>query len=455
VAPKYISFSAWIYLTIALLTLVDAFVQAPILIPLTSVLIIIFVFIEFRLIPIAQKIAGSGLIILGILFAAENNNWLDIIIDGIARSRIFLLLFFAVSWLHYPASQSPALQATRTTIISKPPGQRYLYMAFGVHFIGSVLNLAGLSLFANLVKDHKNQILRTRFTMALINGFGSASSWSPFFIGMIVVLIAIPSLTWRDIGPLGMIIALAIISTSWAYDRLILRSTNLFAEANNQVPLSSQNFWRMAGIILSLISLVLLIVEFIGSSIPITLGLIAPPFSLIWHSIISQRVTRFPYRNQSLTINVLASLPTLRNESIVFVAANIFGVGISSIVPTGDLSSVINSSIPWADLRICAIIMFFLFTSAVGLHPVIVVISLTSILPPEALGLADWVVGVTYASIWGLSTMVSPFSGTTLLMSRITGVPAHIIGWRWMLPTSVINCCVISIIIISLRHLLS
>jgi hypothetical protein len=454
VAPKYISFTAWVYLAIAVLTLVDAFVQIPVLIPLTSLLIIIFVVIEFRLIPTAQKIAGSGLIIFGIFFAAETNNGLNIIIDGIARSRIFLLLFCAVSWLQYPASHSPALKATRTTIISKPPGQRYLYMAFGVHFIGSVLNLAGLSLFANLVKDQKDQILRTRLTMALINGFGSASSWSPFFIGMIVVLVAIPSLTWRDIGPPGMILAFAIISTSWAYDRLILRSSEVSSAAIKQIPLSGQNFWRMVGIILSLISLALLIVEFIGSSIPITLGLIAPPFALIWYSAIGQRGARFPLRAQSLTFNVLASLPTLRNESIVFVAANIFGVGISSIIPAGDLSTAINSALPWADLRICAIIMFFLCTSAIGLHPVIIVISLTSLLPPEALGLANWVVGVTYAGIWGLSTMVSPFSGTTLLMARITGVPAHIIGWRWMLPTSAINGCVIALVIISLRHLL-
>ena len=453
--PKYISFTAWVYLAIALLTLVDAFVKTSILIPLTSVLIIIFVIIEFRFIPTAQKFAGSGLIILGILFATENDNGLNIIIDGIARSRIFLLLFFAVSWLQYPASQSPALQATRLTIISKPPGQRYLYMAFGVHFIGSVLNLAGLGLFANLVKDQKNQILRTRYTMALINGFGSASSWSPFFIGMIVVLVAIPSLTWRDIGPPGMLIAFTIIFTSWAYDRFILRSTNPTTEAIEQVPLTSQSFWRMAGIILSLISLALLIVELTGSSIPITLGLIAPPFAIIWYSLLSQRRSLFPFCAQNLTFNVLANLPTLRNETIVFVAANIFGVGISSIVPAGDLSSVINSIIPWVDLRICAIILFFLCTSAVGLHPVIIVISLTSILPPEALGLADWIVGVTYAGIWGLSTMVSPFSGTTLLMSRITRVPAHIIGWRWMLPTSAINGCVIALIIISLRHLSS
>ena len=71
-----------------------------------------------------------------------------------------------------------------------------------------------------------------------------------------------------------------------------------------------------------------------------------------------------------------------------------------------------------------------------------------------ALGLADWVVGLTYAGIWGLSTMVSPFSGTTLFMARITGIPAHIIGWRWMLPMVLLNGAVVAAMVIAIRHLL-
>ncbi len=50
--------------------------------------------------------------------------------------------------------------------------------------------------------------------------------------------------------------------------------------------------------------------------------------------------------------------------------------------------------------------------------------------------------------------MMSPFSGTTLYMAMVTGVPAHIIGWRWMLPTSVINGVVIAVLVIAMRHVL-
>jgi hypothetical protein len=150
----------------------------------------------------------------------------------------------------------------------------------------------------------------------------------------------------------------------------------------------------------------------------------------------------------------MKGLPTLRNEVLVFVAANILGVGISSAIPTQDMAAVVNAVLPWTDAKIIALILFFLFTSAIGLHPVIVVIVLSSILPPDALGMRDWVMGLTFVGVWGLSTMVSPFSGTTLFMSRVTGVPAHIIGWRWMLPTSLLNGTMIALMIIAIRHVI-
>ena len=451
---KNISLPAWLYLLIAVLTLFDAFIQAPFLALLTSVLIIAFVILEFKSIPLAQKISGGGLILIGLIGASQSGNSINILFDGIERSRIFLLLFFAVSWLEQTVSLSPALKATRKTIISQPPGRRYLYLAYGVHFIGSVLNLAGLSLLANTMKNQKDIILRNRMARAVINGFGSASSWSPFFVGMIVVLNALPSLNWYDIGPFGMLLAFATISCGWAYDRLILRTSKFSNEEISPVPLSRKNFCRMAGIILSLIGLALLIVEATGTSIPVTLGLLAPPFGLIWYTIINKDKNSLAYGAKEFTFNVLTKLPTLRNEVIVFVAANIFGVGIASIVPTDNLSNTINTFLPWVDTRIFAIIFLFLLASAIGFHPVITIIALTSILPPETLGLSDWVIGLTYAGVWGLSAMISPFSGTTLLVSRIIGVPAHVIGWRWMLPTSILNGFSIALIVIILRHLL-
>ena len=442
------------YLVIAGLALIDAFIHLPQLVPVTAGLIVVFILLQFREIPLQQKIAGILLTLIGLIGAAGSENWAGVVIDGIARSRIFLLLFFAVSWLQYPVNQSPSMQAAQRTIVSQPPGRRFLFMSFGVHILGAVLNLAGLGLLSTMVEKQKNPHLRRRMAMALINGFGSASCWSPFFIGMIVVLVALPSLSWRDIGPLGMLLALTIMTMGWLYDRLVLRASMPSEAVSSPVAISRRYFWRTAGLLGSLVGLAIAIVEFTGTSIPVTLGLMGPPFAVIWYMSIGAKGTRFPHRAKSLAHDVMKGLPTLRNEVLVFVAANILGVGISSAIPTQDMAAVVNAVLPWTDAKIIALILFFLFTSAIGLHPVIVVIVLSSILPPDALGMRDWVMGLTFVGVWGLSTMVSPFSGTTLFMSRVTGVPAHIIGWRWMLPTSLLNGTMIALMIIAIRHVI-
>jgi MFS family permease len=80
------------------------------------------------------------------------------------------------------------------------------------------------------------------------------------------------------------------------------------------------------------------------------------------------------------------------------------------------------------------------------------VLSLGAILTPEIIGLRDWVLGLTYLGCWGLATMISPYSGTTLFMSRFTGVPSHIIGWKWT-PYSVgFNAALMILFIVILRH---
>ena len=83
----------------------------------------------------------------------------------------------------------------------------------------------------------------------------------------------------------------------------------------------------------------------------------------------------------------------------------------------------------------------------------VVVIALTAIVPPEVLGLSTWLVGVIYLGVWGISTMVSPFSGTTLFMSRATGEAAHVIGWRWAPGPAVVAGTVVVIFTVALRHL--
>jgi hypothetical protein len=134
----------------------------------------------------------------------------------------------------------------------------------------------------------------------------------------------------------------------------------------------------------------------------------------------------------------------------MFVAANVFGIG--SIIPTENIPILLDLILPLLDLRIVVLTFLLLFLGFIGLHSIIVVLSFSAILSPEIMGLRDWVLALTYLGCWGLATMGSPYSDTTLFMSRFTGISSHVIGWRWSFYSVCFNAALMDIFIITLRH---
>jgi len=397
-------------------------------------------------------VVGTILAVLGIVGAVASGQWDTVVPDAIARSRTFLLLFFAVSWLQLPVGRSPSLRAVRTAILNQPSGLRFLFLSYGVHFLGSILNLAGLSLLSTVAKEQKDLRLKRRLAMAMMQGFTSASCWSPFYVGMIVVLVAVPTLTWSDVAPSGAMLAVAIIMTGWLYDRYAVRHHTSPTWVPAKSELSTLEILRAILILSLLIASVMVFLELAGVSIPVALGLAGPPFAIIWFALIDFQPHATARRVMELTGKVVGGFPSLRNETLVFVAANILGIGVASAVPSADLGSTISQIIPWADARIFLLFATFVVCGLIGLHPVIVILFIGSVLTPEALGLRDWIVGVVYLGSWGLCTMICPFSGTTLFMSRQIGVPAHVIAWRWAPRPTILQAFALFLVTIAIRH---
>jgi len=452
-SPK-IPLSAWIYLSIAALALIDVGVDWAGIVPLAAGLTVLFLVLEIFNAPVTPRIIGVLLIGAGLAAAAYGGQLEVAALDGLSRSKTFLLLFFAVAWLQIPARESPALQAARQVITSQPPGRRFLFAALGVHTLGSVLNLAGLSLVATMIDRRLAPDLLKRLTTALMLGFTSASSWSPFYVSMVVVLTALPTLQWIEVAPFGFLFAMMGVFGGFLYDR-VLHRRGAVDGAGGPVRLSSQDKIRVIGVLGSLAVLVVGIVEMAQISIPVALGLVAPPFALIWTASMAPgrpTLTTRATHMRGLVRQVVGGLPALRNEVLVFVGATVFGVGVSTLIPAENLGPLLDMWLPSIDLRLVILTFGVAALSMIGLHPVIVVILIGEVLPPEVLGAPDWVIGVALLGVWGLSTMISPYSATTLYLARVSGVSAYTMAWRWNPPFVFIAISMISLGAIVLRH---
>lgn len=448
-----ISVSAVIYLSIVTMGIANAISPLTHQGPITAVLVIIFLALELRNTPIPQAAVGLVLITAGCASVYASGTDLAVLIDGFARSKTFLMLFFSVTWLRIPATDSPSIRAARRTIINQPPGRRFVYLATGVHVLGAVLNLAGLSLLSTMVERQKDLILRRRMLTALMIGFVSASSWSPFYVSMVVVLLAVPSLQWTDVLGWGAGLALLVLVVGWLYDRVAWRGARGNADPVEAVPMPAKDGLKVVGILVSLIALVIGFVEMADVSIPVALALIAPPYAVIWFALNPEHGSSAVVRARKIIGQVLESIPGLRNEAFIFVGATVFGVGVSTLIPSADLTQWLNIYVPYVDLRIALLIYAIIAIGAFGLHAVIVVILVGEVLPPEVMGVPDWILGISLLGVWGLSTLVNPNSGTTLYLARATGISAFTIAWRWHPVVTLILSTLTILMIIAIRHL--
>ena len=447
------SFSVVVYLSVVVMGIANALVSLPHQGPITAMLVILFLILELRNTPVPQAAVGLALIAAGSFSVYLSGADLSVLIDGFARSKTFLMLFFAVTWLRIPASDSPSMKATRRMIINQPPGRRFVYLATGVHVLGAVLNLAGLSLLSTMVERQRDPILRRRMLTALMIGFVSASSWSPFYVAMVVVLLAVPSLQWTDVVGWGVLMGVFALVVGWLYDRIAWRGARGNSDPVQPVPLPAKQGAQVAGVLISLIVLVIGFVELAGVTIPIALALIAPPYAVIWFAINPNHGPNGYIRARKIIGQVFTAIPGLRNEAFIFVGATVFGMGVSTLIPSADLTQWLDTYVPSVDLRIALLIYAIVAIGALGLHAVIVVILVGEVLPPEVMGVPDWILGISLLGVWGLSTLVNPNSGTTLYLARATGLSAFTIAWRWHPFVTLLLTTLTILMIIGIRHL--
>lgn len=447
------SVSAPVYLVIVVLGIIISLTPLPHQDEVMAALIVAFLVLELKNAPVTQAAVGLLLMGVGGLSVWVSGVELSVLIDGIARSKTFLMLFFAVTWLRIPASDSPSIRAVRRTIVSQPPGRRFAYLATGVHILGSVLNLAGLSLLSTMVERQRDPLLRRRMLTALMIGFVSASSWSPFYVSMVVVILAVPSLEWTDVLGWGLALSLLALVIGWLYDRLAWRKSRGASDPVDVVPLAAHDGARVIGVLISLIVLVIGFVEMANVSIPTALALIAPPYAVIWYALNPVHGATAGRRAGKIIQDVFHAVPGLRNEAFIFVGATVFGVGVSTLIPSADLTQWLDTYVPYVDLRIALLIYGIVAIGALGMHAVIVVILVGEVLPPEVMGVSDVVLGISLLGVWGLSTLVNPNSGTTLYLARATGLSAFAIAWRWHPWVTFILTSTTILAIIGIRHL--
>ncbi|MEO8557448.1 MAG: hypothetical protein ABI439_00180 [Rhodospirillales bacterium] len=411
----------------------------------------------------SQALIALALAAIGLGVAAIRGVAADILWQGSRSTLVFMLLFASVTLLQYPATHSPAMAVVRRLIGGLSPGRRYLWLTLASHFLSAVTNFAGFSLLSSFMVGNRDPDVNRRLSLALTRGFTIASCWSPFYLGMAVVVSVMPHLRWIDIAAPGLLLGVALTLLGFAMDRLETRRASAMVELDEPtsppVPAAERRagLFRIVALSVGLVVAVAAFNAITGVQMAATIAIVVAIFSLVWLVALRLRgVTGADGKllgprqyGATLSENVAA----LRGIAVLFIGANMFGQGIASALDGHmlvDAAGAIGiSGVLWVPFLLCVIAA----GSALGLHSVILIVVFGHTLPIAALGISESTLALVFLTSWGIGGVLSPLSNITLYVAQLLGISSWTFAWRDNGPFCVASIVVASAIIMSFQWL--
>ncbi|QDI90339.1 hypothetical protein EPH95_03405 [Salicibibacter halophilus] len=280
-----------------------------------------------------------------------------------------------------------------------------------------------------------------------------AVMWSPYFISMALV-ISYFDVNWVQIFPYGLIIALAGLVVSYVMERKKKTEDEAVQRDNAQHGLwqNSTNKLKQLMVIGLVITASVFIMEFYSElSVIIVVSITAVSSAIIW-SVLLRKIKDF---FTEFTHTYFMSLPNMKVELVLFATAGFFG----GVVVQTDFKNWIDAFFQIFGTNIivlaAVIISVVVGFSLVGVHSIVTVtlmcVSLSQL--PE---LADshLALSLILLSSWSLSSIISPFSGLTLLTSSLTNRSSFQVGIKenWFFAV-ILFMIVLSVVAVS-RYIL-
>lgn len=427
--------SILLFLVFLITALADAIAGLAYANQIAVVCVIGFIGIEISRVAGLNLIAAAILTGVGVLAGYLAHDTAETLLKGVERTIPFLLLFGGVLCLRIPANTSPSLLGLRDTVVRQPPGRRYLMTAVSAHFLTIIFNLAGITLLSSLIRPGTEERLQRRLGRALAQGLASATCWAPFFVAAVVIYSVLPGVRWSTIAPVGICMSAVLLCWSWLSDRLFVRpakpaKTESVRPSDFSKPLAGREWLKLLAIILTLLSAFVIAIDVAGLSVPATIALIAPPFSIVWLWLIRRR-PRIDAPDTPTLRTILAEIPSLRNEATLFCAANILAVGIGIAVPP---ESVAATALGWAGapfVLLAVLVVLHGVINALGVHPIVPAILIPTLFPPQIIGIPSELMALALLGMWGQGASVSPFSATVFMLARLSGQTNWTTSWGW------------------------
>jgi hypothetical protein len=374
-----------------------------------------------------------------------------------ARAATLLgALLTSMSLLREAARRSPMVHAAGRALVQQPPGRRYVALTFGGHLFGILFSYGSMTLLGTMVQAGNTlasnggdadlmKRREKRMMLALLRGFQGQMLWAPTGVSIALILQTMPELTWPEIAMFGVPATIVFLLMGWAYDRATMPKKRPAVMVEEGVRLSA--VLPMAALVAAIILAAIGLEYFFGGRLIAWIIAVAPVFGIGWIAL------QTPHElGRRLLLFFGDEIPAQRQELVVLTVASFVGVLIAALLPAESLrGALLTGAIPvWA--AVLGVTWAVVIAGQLGFSPIISVTVIAALLPnPSRYGFSPVALAQAISCGWALTVGSSRSIAATLIIARLVGVPAPIIGRVWNRNFTLIGLAVASIYVVLLQ----
>jgi len=386
-------------------------------------------------------------------------------LTGAALGKAAFLASFMIllALLRDGATTSESVLNLGRYLSRQPPGRRYLSTHLGGHALGIIFNFGALSLLGPLLQrgikatsgDNPtiSAIREQRQISALNRGFSSFIAWAPTAVTQATIPTVIAHVDTLKMAAMGGAVAVALLIVGWGEDRIRWRHTRARLLAQGALPEEQENafprtdFFRFGGVCASLAGLALGAILLSGVKTVPAMMLAAPLVTVGWIWIQNGR-DQLAATGERLRSIAGSSIPDSSPEALTLASAGYMGLVCAHLVPIETLATVLGLATIAPFILYALVAAVIPVVSNMGLPPIFTVTFLGSILnATPGLDVDPTLLGLSLVLGWTLNLTGSPFSASSLVLARTTGIPGRVLSWHWNGAFSVVAYVMIVVLL--------
>jgi TRAP-type C4-dicarboxylate transport system permease large subunit len=376
-----------------------------------TLMVIVISLIQSKGLP---KVFGMLMLLAGTFILWIHHVSLFVWAESLMKNLPIISLILLVPILSIPIELGKYGDQIRSCIqsMSRKPSLLFLSISSTFYVLGPILNMGSIRVVDSMIDRLKfpKEFLAKVYT----RGFTSVITWSPYFASVFIVIyfLNVPLTTFLPFGFVMGLIQFGFGNMLF----LFIDSKKFDFPTIEKSEVKKVKLVELVVVISILTGAVFLSEHYIDMNMMILVTLTVIIVTVAW-AIYLRKVKQF---GKEVSRFFQSLLPGRSNEIVLFLTSGFFGSALS-YTPAGSYlkSLLIQLSQKSLYLLIFSTILIVAVFAFLGIHQVVTISLIISIISAHELGITNVTLGLAFLSSWAIATMASPVSAVNVIISSL------------------------------------